>query len=139
MSYLTPLETNTPLNSLGRYMLLSLLAILLGAICVYIVYQARFLLLGPQITLFEPSETTVVTTEKYLEISGNAKNIVTITINDRTIFTDDTGNFTERVFLQPGINSTSLRAQDRYRRTTTTELQIIKTEQSTRMELSDTI
>ena len=128
MNYLEPLPTKTPLNRLGRYIFSSLLIVLFAGISIYIFYQARFLLLGPQITLSTPTEKTIITSEIDLEISGNARNIVTITINDRTIFTDDSGNFNERVFLQPGINTTTLKTKDRYRRTTTTELLIVKTE-----------
>ncbi len=128
MEYLEPIQTKNTLNTLGRYIFSSLLVLLFAAIILYIAYQARFLLLGPQITLFSPSESTVITSDMSLEVSGIARNIVTITINDRTVFTDDTGAFTEQVFLQPGINIATLEARDRYRRNTTTELLIIKTE-----------
>jgi hypothetical protein len=81
----------------------------------YLAYQARFLLLGPQIVLHDTGTTP--TTKAAVRITGTAHNITHMTLNGRPIFTDPSGNFTEKVVLAPGYNVLTLVARDRYGRT----------------------
>ena len=78
----------------------------------YFAFQARFLLQGPLITLVEPPD--VVQTEPMINISGSAKNIVSLTLNDKPIYTDEFGNFNELLILENGNTIMTLRAKDRY-------------------------
>lgn len=91
------------------------IGMLLLTIVSYVSYQARFLLVGPQIVLIEEppprSETPDIT------ITGSARNIARIAINGRQIFTDPAGNFEELIILSPGANIITISAVDRYGRT----------------------
>ena len=88
------------------------------AICVlgYVLFQARYLIIGPQITLTEPPN--LLQNERYVTLTGTAYNISRLWLNDRPIYTDAQGNFKETVVLENGYTITTLRAEDRYGRET---------------------
>jgi hypothetical protein len=89
---------------------------LLGVIVFYVIFQARFLITGPQIVLaFEPPTHQ---NERVLSLEGQAFNITHLWLNDRPIFTDEKGNFKEALVLENGYTITTLRAKDRYGRET---------------------
>ena len=95
----------------------SLVLVLLLFALVYVTYQARFLIIGPQITLTEavPMHHNV----RHITLTGTASNISRLWLNGRPIFTDPTGNFAAAVILENGYTITTLMAEDRYGRTTT--------------------
>ena len=95
--------------------------ILLGLLCLgfYVLWQARFLLLGPQITLIE--EPYRISDTRIITLSGQANNITRITLNGRQIFTDPTGYFREALVLENGYTIATIAASDRYGRTTKLE------------------
>lgn len=82
----------------------------------YVLFQARFILAGPQITF--TGETTVAHTTRLVTVEGQAKNITHMTLNGRQIYTDTYGNFKEALVLENGYTIATLRAEDRYGRTT---------------------
>lgn len=82
---------------------------------VYALFQARFLIAGPQIAL----ETQgIVSTNRLVTIDGSARNIVRMTLNGRQIYTDADGNFSEALVLENGYTIATLEAADRYGRIT---------------------
>lgn len=83
----------------------------------YVLFQARFLVAGPQLTLTSPE--TPLSTERTVTLSGQAANIVELTLNGRPIYTDTTGIFTETLVLENGYTTATLRARDRYGRIVT--------------------
>jgi hypothetical protein len=91
---------------------------LLGILIVvgYILFQARFILEGPQIALHEGYES--LQTARTITLEGTAQNIVRITLNGRQIYTDASGNFKEVLVLENGYTVATLRAEDRYGRST---------------------
>lgn len=84
------------------------------ALLAYLVYQARFLILGPQITLTETGGSP--TSAQTVVLEGKADNITHMTINGRSIFTDQTGAFQETLVLNQGYNLITIVARDRYGR-----------------------
>ena len=86
--------------------------VLVVVVAGYFAFQARFLLQGPIITLNE--EPDIVQTEPAVTIAGATKNIVSLTLNGRTIYTDEAGNFEESLILENGYTIMTLRAEDRY-------------------------
>jgi len=106
----TTLEFKTILKALG-------IMVLLALITAYVLFQARFLITGPQITLTnEPSSAHQ--NERVITLEGNTHNITHLWLNDRPIFTDENGNFSEALILENGYTITTLRAKDRYGRET---------------------
>lgn len=90
--------------------------ILLGLIVVYVAFQGRFLIMGPQILL--TSEPATQQNERMITLEGTAINITHLWLNDRQIFTDEQGHFKEALMLENGYTITTLRAKDRYGRET---------------------
>lgn len=82
----------------------------------YLIFQARFLIIGPQLAL--NNEPPVNNTSRVVELSGTATNITHLWLNDRPIFTDEKGHFKEELILENGYTITTLKARDRYGRET---------------------
>lgn len=83
----------------------------------YVLFQARFIIEGPQISL--TSDTPAVSQSRVVTLAGQARNIARMTLNGRQIYTDKYGNFKEALVLENGYTITTLQAEDRYGRTTT--------------------
>lgn len=95
-----------------------------AAFIVYVAFQARFIIAGPQITIFTEGGQSQ---EQLVTIAGQATNIVSITLNGRSIYTDEDGFFKETVVLENGYTISTIRAQDRYGRTITTDRSFVYT------------
>jgi hypothetical protein len=95
----------------------SLIGLSLLCVILYIAFQARFLIIGPQITL--TAEPPTVNNQRLVTLEGTAQNISRLWLNDRQIFTDAQGNFEEALVLENGYTVTTVRAEDRYGRETT--------------------
>lgn len=93
---------------------------------VYVLFQARFMLEGPQITLVN-TNTPPQTAERLVTLEGTARNIVRMTLNGRQIYTDASGNFKEALVLENGYTVATLRAEDRYGRTTDIKKEYVHT------------
>ncbi|MBX9906669.1 hypothetical protein K2X96_02095 [Patescibacteria group bacterium] len=105
--------------SLGTVLYFAIVIAVVGGVVAYGIFQARHLIEGPVITLTE--EPAYAQPDAAIEIKGNAQNIISISINDRQIFTDDSGNFTETLVLPKGYTIMTLTAEDRYGRVRTVE------------------
>ncbi|HAO64586.1 TPA: hypothetical protein DCQ44_01235 [Candidatus Taylorbacteria bacterium] len=83
----------------------------------YGLFQARNLILGPEISLTTPKNGENVT-NPLIVVSGVATNITHISLNDRQIFVDNQGKFSEKLLVPPGYTIIKLAAQDKFGRTT---------------------
>src|SRR4051812_33151329 len=79
----------------------------------YSIFQAHKIISGPQIALASP-QNGETTHKSDVDISGIAKNISFISLNDRPIYIDESGNFTEKLLLYPGYNIIKLQARDKF-------------------------
>lgn len=87
---------------------------LIGIALLYVYYQSRNLISGPQIALsLEPEK---IQYDQTIRIEGQAKNITALTVNGRRIFTDEQGIFSYPLVLEKGYTIMTLTAQDRYGR-----------------------
>ena len=84
----------------------------------YVTYQARFIIAGPTLEIYT---TDTVSTERTVTLEGQAHNIVNIELNGRAIYTNERGYFKETLVLENGYTIATVRAKDRYGRTTTAE------------------
>lgn len=107
---------DTPTLTFRQLLIYGLLAIGLVVLLGYLVFQARFLLQGPRITLTD--EPASVQNDRTVTIAGYARNITKITINDRPMFTDRAGYFSEALVLENGYTIATIAATDRYGRET---------------------
>lgn len=115
---MSPIRTKP--HTLPRRLLITLL-ILCAAGCVlaYTLFQARFLIEGPQLTL--TSEPNTLQHDRQVILEGVAENITAISLNGRPIVTSESGVFEESVVLENGYTVVRIEAQDRYGRTTSLE------------------
>jgi len=109
----------TPLISPHYITLRAVLFYICVGVCIvafvlYVLFQARFILAGPQITLTTHPQSTQ--TERIVVLEGSAQNIVRMTLNGRQIYTDTNGNFREALILENGYTIATLQAEDRYGR-----------------------
>jgi|SRR3989344_1701736 len=100
------------------------LATLFSIVIVYSLYQGRFLILGPQIWVDsirdgETVEGSVVT------VAGRAKNVAWLTLNDRQIFTDEEGHWSEKLVVSKGASFISVKAKDRFGHEIYKNLQVV--------------
>lgn len=104
-------ENKFEFKDILKFTIFGLIFLLFSA---YVIFQARFIITGPQITLnYEPSTQN---TNRVIELQGTTKNITYLWLNDRQIFTDEKGNFTEKLVLENGYTMATLKAKDRYGR-----------------------
>ncbi|MEN9920661.1 MAG: hypothetical protein RL538_554 [Candidatus Parcubacteria bacterium] len=119
MLYLTDTDSY-PFRTLILYWAGTIAALLM---LLFVLFQARFLIIGPQIVITEAPEGPQ--NERQITLSGTAYNISHLWLNDRPIYTDAKGNFKETIVLENGYTVSTLRAQDRYGRSTEVEKQLV--------------
>ncbi len=90
----------------------------------YAVNRSAAFIAGPVLTVDTPTDGE--TLEKPVVIlRGYAKNIASLTVNGRRIFTDEQGLFRDSLLLLPGYNVITVVAQDRFNRETKEILHVI--------------
>jgi hypothetical protein len=94
----------------------TIVTVFVGCLLLYIAFQARFLIVGPEITLL--NEPDSVQNSPTVTLTGTARNIAKITLNGRQIFTDQSGYFSEALVLENGYTIATITAIDRYGRET---------------------
>lgn len=101
--------------------------ILIGSVVVigYARFAFRDIIRGPVITITEPVNGESYATSS-LRLSGTATRIQDITLNNRQILIDEAGNFDEIIILFPGYNTFTIAGRDKFGRTTSTKLQLIR-------------
>ena len=107
----------TPLRFVGA---LVLLVVVFG----YTLFQARHLIRGPVVTIHTPQNGSTVS-EPLLVIEGTTQNISFIDLNDRQIFVDEEGQFSEKLLLAYGYTIMTIRARDKFNRETTKTIELI--------------
>lgn len=81
----------------------------------YSIFQARFIILGPKLLVTSPSSGATVDSPVVM-IEGQAKNVAWLSLNDRQIFTDENGNWSEELIVTEGISIMTIKALDRFGR-----------------------
>jgi len=84
-------------------------------ILIYSTYQMYDIASGPKLTIKSPTPNTAVSSP-LVEVTGQAKRISRIYLNDNQIFTDESGQFKEKLLLAPGYTIIKLKVQDRFGR-----------------------
>ncbi len=104
---------------------------------VYGVFNARKLIEGPQIEVFEPTSGVEMRTNP-ISIKGVAKNITFLSLNEKPIAIDTAGIFEEKLLLSPGYNTIRIYAKDRFKQDTVKEIKIYYNDnhQSTTTDIS---
>jgi hypothetical protein len=90
----------------------------------YSLFEARALLTGPKIWIDNPQDGETLE-NPLLILKGRSKNIAWISLNDRQIFTDETGAWSEEVIVSQGLSIMTVSARDRFGRETKKSVQIV--------------
>lgn len=107
-----------------KYLKIFAISFLLILVLGYTGYEIHKVVFGPRILVTYPQNGALLSTPT-LEITGVASNIKDISLDDRKIFIDEQGNFTEEVLLSYGYNTIVLRATDKFDRKTEKVLEVI--------------
>ena len=114
------MDESIPFRTVVRFIGLTVVLLLILA---YAIFQARFLISGPQILLTEIPD--LCQNVRQISLTGKAQNISRLWLNDRPIYTDASGSFEEAIVLENGYTIVTLRAEDRYGRVTTITKQFV--------------
>ena len=82
----------------------------------YGLWNARNLLLGPSIEIYNPSQSEIETTKNTITVKGQVKNMTFLSLNGRSIFASADGLFEEKLLLYPGSNIIEIKAKDRFKK-----------------------
>jgi hypothetical protein len=82
---------------------------------IYVGFQTRYLIFGPQLSIETPEDGAVVH-EPAVTISGKATNVAYISLNGRQIFTDEEGRWSEKLIVAEGVSIMTVRVRDRFGR-----------------------
>ena len=80
--------------------------------------------MGPVITINEPKNGST-TEEQMIKIAGAAKNIKSISLDDRPIFIDEAGSFSEKLLLSEGYNIIKISAWDKFSKKTEKTIELV--------------
>lgn len=87
-------------------------------IFIYAFFRSYDLVFGVKIKNVDlnglPAQSGATVTSDVIKVTGNAKNAIFLSLDDREISVDQQGNFNETIALLPGYNIISIRAQDKF-------------------------
>ena len=101
------------------------LSILFLFIIVYGFFRSKDLIFGVKIKNVNIVDGAKVT-ESILEITGNAKNAINLTLNGREISVNQQGDFDETISLLSGYNIINIKAQDKFGKVDEKNYKLIK-------------
>jgi hypothetical protein len=107
-----------------RWVKISLISISILFIVGYTFYEVQRIVYGPRIVINTPENGSLVS-QSLIDVSGDTQNIKDISLNDKKIFIDEKGNFSEKVLLSYGYNVLTLKASDKFGRKIVKTLEII--------------
>ena len=107
-------------NRLPRY---AAIVFFFLAIAVYSLFQARFLIIGPRVSVTTPRDGSIADTD-VVTMQGVAKNAAWLSLNGRQIFTDEDGNWSEKLVISEGQSVMTVQAKDRFGRETEKKVRI---------------
>ena len=92
-----------------------IIIIFLVAFVCYGFFESYKLISGPRIDVSSPTDGQYLESA-LIDVKGTANNISFISVDDRPIFLDKTGSFSEKLILSPGYNIMSIKGQDKFGR-----------------------
>jgi hypothetical protein len=90
-----------------------LVIFLLIASVVYAYIQSRNLIYGPSITILSPADGSNLD-NPVVTLRGTVKNVAELSLNDRRIYPNEKGDFTETLVLPSGYTIISIKAADKF-------------------------
>jgi hypothetical protein len=106
--------------------ILSALSVILlaGTVLGYGYYRTKDFLYGPIVEITSPVNGQLLA-NALINIEGVSKNISFLNLNGRKIFTDERGNWREKMLINPGYNIIEVAAKDRFGRDVTKTIEVV--------------
>jgi len=82
-------------------------------IAIYSIFRSHYLIVGVQIKDVNIQDGSKLNTN-VVELTGNAKNAIDLTLNGREISINQNGDFNETFALLPGYNIINITAKDKF-------------------------
>lgn len=99
-----------------RQINLTIIVVICLFVLLYSLYEARNLLKGPNLVISVPEKNYISTKNSVLDIRGNAKNILSLTVNNRPILITPEGDWSDKLLLLSGYNRIAITAKDKFGR-----------------------
>jgi Glucodextranase, domain B len=106
-----------------RYGAIALIALLIG---LYVFSRSLNYIHGPSIDIYQPINGASISSST-VTIIGRANRINSLSLNGKSIFIDESGNFKETIIVFSGLNVITLDATDRFARSTQSRLRLTGT------------
>ncbi|MFH1455127.1 MAG: hypothetical protein ABIF22_02300 [bacterium] len=114
----------TDRHATKKFLKVIIFSIIILCLFGYTAYETQKIIFGPKIEVSSPKNGSLIS-NSLTEVSGIAKNIKDISLNDRKIFVDEQGNFNEQLLLSYGYNSIVIKATDKFGRNTEKIIEVI--------------
>src|ERR1035437_5335444 len=105
-------------TSLKKILQISGLSVFFLLIIIYALVRSQDLISGVKIRNVTinglPVQSGAKMAESVINITGNAKNAINLTLDGREISVDQQGNFNETIILLPGYNVIDIKARDKF-------------------------
>ena len=99
--------------------------VFIGSFLVYGLFESFRYFSGPKITIVEPVNGSLIATSTVI-VRGKVRNISYLTLNERQIFSDTSGNFGQKLLLQEGYNIINIEAKDRFGKNTNAKIELYR-------------
>lgn len=98
----------------------------------YGVFNSRFLIKGPEIAIagLEKDSEIIKTDSKDFALSGKVLHSSFITVNNRPILVDESGNFNEKLLLSNGVSIIDMYARDKFGKEVRKKIDVVYTGES---------
>ena len=106
---------------------IAILVIFFLVIGTYSYLKMKSVIDGPKVSIISPENWSATETGVTL-VRGTARNISSLSLNDRVIFTDENGDFSEKVALLPGYNILSVKGADKFGKKTEAVVKLVRKE-----------
>jgi hypothetical protein len=125
-------------NAVTPHRLLLSLAILF--LIGYAVFNSRFLLKGPEVSIAgtEKDGEVIKTDSRDFSLQGTASHSSYISINNRPILVDEFGNFNEKLLLSNGVSVIDVYARDKFGKEVRKKIDVVYTgDQATTTDIEE--
>jgi hypothetical protein len=104
-----------------RIAVISIVALLIVA---YAIWRSLNYARGPVINIYQPLNGSAISTST-VNIIGQALRVNSLSLNGKTVFIDEAGNFSETLIVFTGTNILTFDAHDQFGRETKKELELV--------------
>jgi hypothetical protein len=80
--------------------------------------------MGPYIKITSPKSGSYLE-DRVVTLTGKAINVAWISLNDRPIFIDEKGNWSEKLIAPPGYSIMTVKARDRFGRESEKQIELM--------------